>query len=147
MGLWADALDWRQRAGERVREPLEKFLAPVARFRDEPLAVRAFHVLEPGPEITVGKAPSQAALELLCRHTYRRRFLPGSGQRMMHFRTVAHMANRLPVFRVTRPAYPFLIDALADRVELGREERTIAAFRGTIAAFRGTIAAFAVERA
>ena len=122
IGLWADALDaldWRRRAGERVREPLEKFLAPVARFRDEPLAVRALYALGPGPEITVGKAPSQAALELLCRHTYRRRFLPGSGQRMTHFRTVAHMANRLPVFRVTRPAYPFLIDALADRVEAG----------------------------
>ena len=34
-----------------------------------------------------------------------------------HFRTITAMAKRLPVVRVARPAHPFLLNALADRVE------------------------------
>ena len=39
------------------------------------------------------------------------------GRRPAHFRTATVMARRVPVARVTRPEYPFLLEALSDCIE------------------------------
>ena len=120
--LWGDALDalaWRGRARGKAHEEMEKYLVPVERFRNEPLAVRAVCILESRRQegIEVETAPIADAFRQLWRHTHRRRRLHGLGQQPAHFRTLTAMVERLPIMKVTRPAHPFLLDALADRIE------------------------------
>ena len=118
--LWADALDaldWRPQAGKRVRESIEKFILPAERFRSEPLDIRAYFALRTGNGFAVEKASSRAAMDLLFAHTYRKHFLRGLGRQETHFSTVDRIAKHIPVFRMTRPAYPPLLDGLADRIE------------------------------
>ena len=118
--LWAQALDELDWPGlERVREELEKYVVPVERFRDASLPVRAvcgldFHAWD---RIEIEAQPPAAAFELLVRCTYRHRHLLGLGRQPAHFRTVAAMARQVPVHLVKRPAYPFSLDALTDRIE------------------------------
>ncbi len=131
--LWADAVDklgWRARARQQVREGMDKYLAPVERFRAAPLTVRAAYVLRPGNRTGIVIAPAQtsAATTLLLRNTYRRQFLHGLGQRREHFRVVAAMAKCVPVARITRPTQTFQLDELADRIgEHLREESPVIA--------------------
>ena len=120
--LWTDALDalgWQGRKRKKVLEDEEKYLVPIERFRDAPLAVGAVCVLESQPQgdIEVETAPTDDALRWLWRHTFRRRALHGVGRRSVYLRTIGTMANRVPVVRVTRPAHPFRLGALADRIE------------------------------
>lgn len=120
--LWADALDelgWRSQAQTRVREGLEKYLLPAARFRVEPLAIRAVYLLTEHSNSTVAidPLPCAAAFWWLSKYTYRKHFLKGTGQGLAHFHAVAAMAQHLPVLQVRRPTHPFLLNALADRVE------------------------------
>ena len=137
MKLWADTLDklaWRDRARGKVREGQEgqeKYLVPVERFRHEPQAVRAVCVLESHrrEEVEVGMAPTADAFGWLCKYTYRGKYLRGLGQQPAHFRIATALARRVPVVVVRRPAYPFALGALADRVEewLGETARQGAA--------------------
>ena len=122
MRLWANALDelgWRKRARGKVREALEKYLVPVERFRAEPLAVHAVCVLTSHhrEDVEVETVSRAVAFRWLCEYTYHKRRLHGLGQQPTHFRTVTAMVRRVPVARVARPAHPFRLDALADRVE------------------------------
>ena len=119
--LCADALDMlgrRARARDRVYEGVEKYSFPVERFHGKPLAVRAVYVLAAHDRdgIEIEAAAPAASFQWLCRYTYRVRYLAALGQRR-HFRTVAAVAKRAPVFRVARPSRPFRPDALADRIE------------------------------
>ena len=134
MRLWAgmlDALAWRSQAGDRVWAGVDKYWTQPCSFQREPLAVRACFALAVGPRIAVAGTRPREAFELLAEHTYRSHRLLGSGLEAAHFRTIAHVARSLPVFQVTRPVFPILIDALADQIEacLGRlrEDRTIPA--------------------
>ena len=120
--LWADTLDalaWRGRARGKVREEMEKYLVPEERFRNEPQVVRAVCILESRRQegIEVEALPVAAAFRQLWAHTYYKRRLHGLGQQPAHFRTLTAMVERLPIMKVTRPAHPFLLDALADRIE------------------------------
>ena len=120
--LWTDALDelgWQGRKRKRVREDEDKYLVPVERFRDAPLAVGAVCVLEGRPQegIEVETAPPDDALRQLWRHTYRRRSLNRLGKRLVYLRTIGTIAKRVPVVHVTRPAHPLRLGALADRIE------------------------------
>ena len=132
MRLWADTLDalgWQGRKREKVHEDGEKYLVPVERFRDAPLAVGAVCVLESRPEegIEVETVPTDDALWGLWRYTSRGRSLRRLGQRPVYLRTIATMAKRVPVMRVTRPAHPFRLGALADRIEESLQELQAAA--------------------
>ena len=120
--LWGDAVDelgWRGRAREKVRDELDKHLAPVERFRASPLAVRAVFALgmhnRDGFELE-GCAAADA-FHLLLRYTFRKRYLRGLGLQREHFRAVTAMARRVPVARLIRPVHPFRLDALADEIE------------------------------
>ena len=76
--LWADAVDglaWRGRTRGRVRDELEKYLAPVECFRKEPLAVGAVFTLASHnrDEFEIDLASRPVAFEQLLKHTYRMR--------------------------------------------------------------------------
>ena len=101
--LRADAVDklaWQARTRGKIRDDLDKHLAPVGSFHAAPLPVRA-----------------TTHLAMLCRHTYRRRYLRGSEARREHFRTAVALARFAPLACVTRPFHPFRLDALADEIE------------------------------
>ena len=120
MRLWQDTLDvfdWRGRT--RVREGMEKYLIPIGSFSPAPLPVRAVFFLTEsnGSDVTVESMSSLEAFAVLRKNTYRKAFLKGLGQQPRHFQTLTAMAKIVPVFRVTRPTYPFLLDALADRID------------------------------
>ena len=135
--LWAHTLDrmrWRGRAQSRVRRGLEKYWMPAQRVCIEPLPVRAAFVLESShlhPGIGIGPLPSGDAFWALWSHTHRKRAMDAMGRRPAHFRTVTAMARRVPVARVTRPEHPFLLEALAERIEAHlREAGPTAAAQG-----------------
>ena len=121
--LWADALDalgWRPRTHGRVRAGLEKYRAPVARFRSAPQAVRAVYLLTPWnrQEIAMEPVPiGGGAFKALWRATYRPGLVRQMKQQPEYFRTVTAVARRVPVFRVMRPVHPFRPAALVDRIE------------------------------
>ena len=113
-----DALGWRPRAHGRGRD--EKYLAPAARFRSAPQAVRAICLLAPWGRQDVAMEPMPVgggAFKALWMATYQRRLVRQMKVQPEYFRTVTAVARRVPVFRVMRPAHPFPPAALADRIE------------------------------
>ena len=120
MRLWKDTLevlDWRGRT--RVQEGMEKYLIPIGSFNPAPLPVRAVFFLTQSDrsDVVIQPMSSTETFATLKKTTYRLRFRMGLGQQVAHFRTLAAMAKSVPVFRVIRPAHPFLLDALADRID------------------------------
>ena len=121
--LWTPAMDqmgWeRTPALAAVREGGDKFLVPLGRFSDAAAPLRGVFELRPHNRESIEfepVAPADAFVRL-GHHTYRRRFLAGLGGLAGHLRTVAAVANHAWLVRVTRPLAPFLLDALADRIE------------------------------
>jgi hypothetical protein len=122
MRLWADMATQLQQPIEeklRVRPSLDKYLLPVARFCAEPLPVRAIYALHIGqfPDIRLQPVGNQQRFEILANNTYRAEFLAGLGLLQTHFRLAATVANCVPVYCITRPSHPFLLDALVNRIE------------------------------
>ena len=120
MKLWADTLQelaWQGR--RKVRPGLEKYVLPVERFRAAPLAVRAVCALEVHDREGIEVEPVQAADAFWWhwRSVYHKRVMCVFGQRPAFFRIVAAMARRVPVVSVARPAHPFRLDEMADRIE------------------------------
>lgn len=116
---------WPQVQG-RVSADVEKYLLPVARFQAAPLAVRAVYTLtaHDRADTAIERLAGAHAFQALRRHTYRKRFLNGPGQQQAHFRAISAMAQQLPVWRVRRPERPFLLDALAARVDAELRQQT-----------------------
>ena len=120
--LWKQTLDkmrMAHRAGARVRGTLEKFWVPTPRSCSEPLPLSAVFVLTPQsrPDIRIESMPPGDAFAALAEHAHRPRVMDAMGQRPAHFRAAAAIARDVPVMRVTRPVYPFLLEELAARVE------------------------------
>ena len=120
--LWADAveaLDWRARTAGRVRDELDKFVAPVECFRPAALPIRAVFTLRSHNRetIEIESTPPGTAVELLLRYTYRKRCVRALGRQAEQFRIVTALARQVPLSRVTRPVYPLLVSTLADRIE------------------------------
>lgn len=120
MRLWQDTLDmldWQGRT--RVQEGIEKYLIPIGSFSPAPLPVHAVFFLTQNDrsDVLVEPVSSTEAFTRLRRATYRKQFRKGLGQQVTHFRTLAAMAKSVPAFRVIRPTHPFLLDALADRID------------------------------
>lgn len=116
---------WPQVQG-RVSADLEKYLVPVARFEAAPLAVRAIYTLTAHgrADTAIERLAAAPAFQALRRHTYRKRFLIGLGQQQAHFRAISAMAQQLPVQRVRRPERPFLLHALAARIDAELRQQT-----------------------
>ena len=120
--LWAHTLDemgWRSKVHAPLRCGMEKYWLRAPRSCPTPLPVCAAFVLGSHnlPDISLELASPGIAFRLLSKYTHRKRAMQGSGQRPAHFRVITKMARHVPVTQVTRPAHPFLLDALADRVE------------------------------
>ena len=120
--LWAHTLDrmrWQGRARSRVRRGLEKYWIPAPRVCAEPLPVCAVFIPEAGdrPSIGIEPLPPGRAFRALWEHTHRRRVMHAMGRRLAHFRALTGMVRRVPVVRVVRPRHPFLLEALAERIE------------------------------
>ena len=120
MKLWADtlqALAWQGQ--ERVRPELEKYIVPIERFRAAPLAMRAVFALEVHDRDGIEVRPVQAAdaFPWHWKSIHRKRVARGHGQWPASLHTVAAMARDVPVVRVARPAHPFRLDELADRID------------------------------
>ena len=123
--LWGDAitaLGWSGQTRGRVREGMEKFLAPVKRFSTTPLPVRALFVLRyhNREDIEIEPVAPSAAFQCLLRRTYRKRYAHDLGRGAEQFRAVAELARRAPAAWISIPMKPVrstTIEALATRVE------------------------------
>ena len=120
--LWADALDvldWKDRPQERVQEGSEKYQVPVQRFHLTSEPLRAVYSLTHKTQrhVRIERIVPGRVFEQLHKRTYRTGIMRGLGQQVTHFRTLMAMVKRTPVFGVIRPTHPFLLDALADRID------------------------------
>lgn len=120
--LWAHTLDemgWRSKVHAPLRCGMQKYWLREPRFCRTPLPVCAAFVLGSHnlPNIGLDLASPGTAFRLMSKYTHRKRAMQGLGQRPAHFRVITKMARHVPVTRVIRPAHPFLLEALADRVE------------------------------
>ena len=114
--LCADALDALGRRGgrsQRVKHPVN-----AQRFHPSPLPICALYLLNSHHRsgIAVEMVRGAEALEALWPCVRQKRLAYGLGL-SEHFRVLTAMARQVPVARVTRPAHPFRLDALADRIE------------------------------
>jgi hypothetical protein len=91
----------------------------VTHFCADPLSVHAIYSLDVHDEPTIELEPldTAARFALVGKNTYRYYFLKGMGLRQMHFRAAARFAKAVQVGEITRPAIPFMLDELVDRLE------------------------------
>lgn len=120
--LWADAFDRLGIAAgnrRRTRDGIDKYLLPPDRFAKRPQTIRAAYVLRAGntQSLEFDRVTSAAAVPILWRHTHRRRYVDGFGNREAHFHALAHFTRGVPVTRVTRPAAGASLDELIERLE------------------------------
>jgi hypothetical protein len=97
----------------------DKYLAPVAHFCAEALPVHAVFVLDVGATSSILVEPVDPLNRFasVVNNTYRYKFLEALGLRQVHFQATARLADAVEVRRVTRPASPFLLDELVERLE------------------------------
>ena len=102
----------------RVRRT-DKCLVNVTHFCPEPLPVHAIYALNvhEAPTIELETLDTIERFPLIAENTYRYQFLKGLGLRKMHFQAATQMARTVHVGRITRPASPYLLDELVDRLE------------------------------
>ena len=120
--LWADAFERLGLVAEnrcRVRDGIDKYLLPADRFAGRPQTIRAAYVLRVGTtdSLEIGRATSAAAVRFLWRHTHRRRYVDGFGNLEKHFNALTHIARKVPVTRITRPACGVPLDDLIEFLE------------------------------
>jgi hypothetical protein len=107
---------------QRVRSwDAEKYTVPVTRFCANPLPVHAIYSLRvhEAPEILLEPVSTVQRFAIVAANTYRYRFLKALGLSKMHFHAATRLASAVQVRSLTRPASPYLLDELVDR--LGEE--------------------------
>ena len=121
--LWADVVTKLALSPEtlhRVRPQLDKHAWSVATaFCAEVRPLRRLYVLHTTntAELTVQAVERGEKFQVLRDHTYREWFLDGLDGRVAHFQVCAAVAQHVPLQRIIRPAYPFLLDALVTLLE------------------------------
>ena len=97
-----------------------KYVVPVANFCATPLPIHAIYTLNihTAPDILVEPIDDAERFRLAVANTYRHKFLKGLGLREMHFHAAARLAKAVHIGRITRPASPYLLDELVDRLEV-----------------------------
>jgi hypothetical protein len=107
---------------QRVRSwDADKYTVPVTRFCAASLPVHAIYSLRihEAPEILLEPVSTVQRFAIVAANTYRYRFLKALGLRKMHFHAATRLASTVQVRSLTRPASPYLLDELVDR--LGEE--------------------------
>ena len=121
--LWLDSLASFNIAGEdlrRIRRTMEKRALPLeASFVRSALPVDRIYILQPTHHGDVRIEPVDGAHRFgaLKTHTYRFRYLEGSGSRAEHFRSAVQLAQQVPISNVRRPHDLGRIAELVDRLE------------------------------
>jgi len=104
----------------RIQPREEKYAVPIpCRFAVQANVLDTVYVLNVSDAAPLALQPCQGAAKLaaLLDNTYRFDGLRASGMAEPHFRLAAEVARHVRVCRVTRPATPFLLEDLVDRVE------------------------------
>jgi hypothetical protein len=119
--LWSDALG---KLGidpqplSRMRPGIERYLLPPLTWLSDPVPVRMIYELsvhnQPRLDVTELSRPDE--FNLLKRHTYLRRLISQRDAQAAHFHLVSQVVQAVPIRRIIRPAYPFLLQELADLV-------------------------------
>ena len=104
----------------RVRSDLDKYdLSLDGVFHAEALSLRRLYVLTTGntEELSVTPITGPEKFGVLSNQTYRKYLLKSLQAHVTHFRVAAALAKSVPLSRVVRPSYPFLLDKLVDMLE------------------------------
>lgn len=120
--LWADAAAHLGHTVDerlRTRASVDKYSLPAERLCVDSVPVHAVYLLtlHNRPDIRVTPLDPVRGFRALAQHTYRKKAMYGMGLGKQHFEAVTTVANTATVSAVTRPAHPFLLDQLADRIE------------------------------
>jgi hypothetical protein len=106
----------------------EKYHVPVTCFCPNPLPVHAIYTLgvHAKQDILLEPVSTVQRFTIVATNTYRYEYLEGLGQRQTHFKAAAQMANAVHIGSITRPASPYMLDELVDRlsVEFGEPVTT-----------------------
>lgn len=115
-------IGYRTESLSRVQNS-DKYLVPVENFCSEALPVRAVFDLSvhEAPKILVEPVDTLQRFGVVSKNTYRYKFLDALGLRQMHFHAAAEVAKAVSVGKISRPASPFMLKELVDRLaeELG----------------------------
>jgi hypothetical protein len=129
--LRVDALEQLGLAAETlhlVDPKMEKRALPIATTRSrEPLPIRKVYELQAGERDEISVTPLRGAekFHAVMHHTYRRCFIEGLGVQASHFRQALALAGHTEMAVVSRPAEPFRLRELVDRIvaDLGAATR------------------------
>ena len=115
----AARLDYPVEGLQRIRDA-GKYLVPVNRFCASPVPVHAIYTLgiHAEPNIRLESITTAQRFALLGANTYRYAFLKGLGLRQAHFHAATRLAKAVHIGSIARPASPFLLDELVDRLEV-----------------------------
>jgi hypothetical protein len=96
----------------------QKYLVPVTRFCAIPQPVHAVYELAVHQAPNILLEPVQAAerFAVVGNNTYRSKYLAISDISQRQFRATAQLAKAVHIGRITRPASPFMLDELVDRL-------------------------------
>jgi hypothetical protein len=86
-------------------------------FPQAPLPLRAICILAHSAEIDLAPLPVQDGFVELVRHSYAVQLLDAVGASEAHFGHCARLANRVPVYRLSRPRALETLSAVAELVE------------------------------
>ena len=97
----------------------DKYVVPISNFHPDPVPVHAIYDLRihSAPTITIDPVNAKERFEIVAVNTYRYTFLDGLGQRETHFRATAQLAKAAEIYSLSRPASPYLLDELVDRLD------------------------------
>ena len=129
--LWGRTLDrmnWRGRAGAKVRHGLDKYWVEAGRYCAEPRPIHAAFALDihGRPEIDVEPLRRGDAFWVLSEGIYRKQAGNALGKAGAQFHTLTAMAQRVPMLQVKRPLHSFLLDALAACIDARTEAMQLA---------------------
>ena len=118
--LWPDAVKTFGRdpeSLERVWSDLEKHRISIREsFCHDPLPLSRLYVLEISDrqDFELRSLEGIEKFTALINCTYRREFLAGLGMKETHFSHCSSFAKHIPVYRLTRPKKPWLLDEVVD---------------------------------
>lgn len=121
--LWLDSLASVNIAGEdlrRIGRSMEKRALPLdASFFRSALPVGRIYILRPDDrdDIRIEPVSGSRRFAALRNHTYRSRYLEGSGSKAEHFQSAVQLAQRVPISIVRRPREFLRLPELVDRLE------------------------------
>jgi hypothetical protein len=119
--LWVDSLDHLEvdhtNLSRMARRWDKKALLPKTGFASREAPIARLYSLEVGPaesDISISPMKGVQKFEELVAQTYRPEFMMELGMQETHFRHVAGLAERVPLFRVRRPASLDRLEELVD---------------------------------